>query len=392
MKIHKRSAWFLVLLVGFWAACSSGDSGDGAPEQELDEWGRPILDNSGESEIAPSKDDAINGSRGLPVSVDSANTAVWEVRNAWEDTDTVAAREAGIAWGEDSGLNWDEKYQLWVADMGQIDSEGGFFSNTTFDMKTPWGTTLPSPTLECAEVAIFLRITFASWYNLPFYLQAADANGKIYFGHFGARRTGGKFGQMPNFKTRYQDFTHMADAVRNGADWPSDSELTGKKIAGSFDDQQPQLGEGLHAGDYFDRIFLNKRVGHFMLLTLAWFGSVNLADSANTFNLAPQAISPGDVLLERWQRVGIGHTLIVMRAEEVGQTELNGELVPQLEAELASGSMPRRQPVWETPGASKRYFTFGRDRRWGVRRVWWWLEALAHGQKHRWPLDERGDG
>jgi hypothetical protein len=161
---------------------------------------------------------------------------------------------------------------------------------------------------------------------------------------------------MPSFKTRYRDFSDQADAVRAGGEWPTDPSLQGKKVAGSFDDEQVQLGAGLHAGDYFDRAFLNKRVGHFMVLALAWFGSVNLASSANTFNLKPAALAPGDVLLERWQKVGIGHTLVVMRAEQVGTTDLGGEIVPQLEAELASGSMPRRQPVWETAGASKRYF------------------------------------
>lgn len=351
---------FLVCLVGlFVGACGNNEPDDTDTDngQALDEWGRPIFDQTATNEIAPGKDDAVAGQRGLPVSVDSSSTAVWEVRNAWADTDTAEARKAGIAWGENSGLNWDEKYQAWVASMDQIESQSGYSSRGTFQLTTPWGTELPSPTLECAEVAIFLRITFASWYNLPFFMEARDRDGRIYFGHFGARRDNGKYSSLPDFKTKYRDYSDQADAVRDGAEWPSDSALTGRKIPGSFDDQQPQLGaEGLHAGDYFDRIFLNKRVGHFLIYALAWFGSVNLADSSNTFNLAPQAVDAGDVLLERWQAQGIGHTLVVMRSEEVGTTELDGEIVPQLEVELASGSMPRRQPVWESPASSKRTF------------------------------------
>lgn len=361
MKAANRiSQLFLVLLVGFVVGCGTDSPDDGVPERELDEWGRPIFDATENDEIAPGKDDAISGQRGLPVAVDATSTAVWEVKNAWTDTDTPAARAAGLAWGEDSGLNWDEKYRAWVDSMEKIESEGGFYSSQTFRMKTPWGTELPSPTLECAEVAIFLRITFASWHNLPFFLEARDRDGRIYFGHFGMRRDSGKYGSMPDFKTRYRDYSDQVDAALNG-DWPSDPALRGKKIPGSFDDQQPQLGPDLHAGDYFDRIYLNKRVGHFLVLTLAWFGSINLADSSNTFNLAPSAVKPGDVLLERWQAQGIGHTLVVMNAEQVGTTELDGEIVPQLEVELASGSMPRRQPVWETAGSSKRYFLLAKS-------------------------------
>ncbi len=357
MKTNSRNTWFLLLLVGLFVGCSTGtNDDDGMPDREIDEWGRPIFDATGGDEIAPGKDDSITGQRGLLTSFDSAATAVWEVSNAWTDTTTPAARKAGVAWGEDSGLTWDQKYQAWVDSMEQIESVGGYYNSKTFRMKTPWGTEVPSPTLECAETAIFLRITFASWYKLPFFLEARDRDGRIYAGHFGMRRDNGKFGNMPNFKTRYKDFSDQTAAVLNGGTWPSDPELRGKKIPGSFDDAQPQIGAGLHAGDYFDRIFLNKRVGHFTILALAWFGSVNLADSSNTFNLAPQAIKPGDVLLERWQAQGIGHTLVVMRADEVGSTDLGGEVVTRLEVELASGSMPRRQPVWETAGASKRYF------------------------------------
>lgn len=356
LNTHRKLRWiFALLLVGLMSGCVKDDGAN--DEANLDEWGRPIFDPTGDTEQAPGKDDAVSGQRGLSVSVDTSPTAVWEVRNAWADTDTPAAREAGIAWGADSGLTWDQKYQAWVASMTKTETTGGYYASTTFEMQTPWGTTIPSPTLECAEVAIFLRITFASWYNLPFFLEARDGSGRLYFGHFGMRRDNGVYNNMPNFRTRYADHSSQAAAVRNGGEWPSDPSLFSKKIPGSFDDQQPQLGEGLHAGAYFDKIFLNKRVGHFMIVTLAYFGSINLADSANTFNIKPEGMKAGDVLLERWQRTGIGHTLVVMRAEDAGSTVIDGVEIPQMEAELASGSMPRRQPVWESAGASKRYFT-----------------------------------
>lgn len=223
----------------------------------------------------------------------------------------------------------------------------------TFTLSTPWGKTLPAPALECAEVAIFLRITFASWFNLPFFLEAADAEGRIYFGHFGMRRAQGRFARTPDFATRYPDHSDRAYDVAHGGAWPEDAELKAKKIPGSYDDAQPMIGANAHTGAYFDQLFLNKRVGHFLITTLAYYGSVHLADTRNTYNLSPEAILPGDLLVERWQSRGIGHVLLVMRARQAGLIDN----APRMEAELASGSMPRRQPVWETPGASKRTFT-----------------------------------
>jgi hypothetical protein len=88
-----------------------------------------------------------------------------------------------------------------------------------------------------------------------------------------------------------------------------------------------------------------------------YFGSINLADPVNTFNLEPAAVEPGDALVERWQRTGIGHVLLVMRSRDLGTQEIDGVEMPRLEAELASGSMPRRQPKWDRAAASKRYFT-----------------------------------
>lgn len=290
------------------------------------------------------KEDALTGAKGLSTAVDTSDTAVWEVKNQWEDTTTAEARKAGMAWPANSGLTWDEKFDRWVQSMRKIDGHETYYQ--TFELTTPWGRTLQAPLLECAEVAMFLRITFASWYNLPFFLEASDGKGnRLYFGHFGARTAAGRYGATPLFKTAYKDHTRSYD----GSTWPSDPKLRARAIPGTASELQPFLGAEAHAGAYFDEIFLNKRVGYFLCLTLAYFGSVNLASTANTYHLVPERIKAGDLLIERWQKRGIGHVMVIKSVEplEAGH----------LEAELASGSMPRRQPKWETPAASKRYFT-----------------------------------
>ncbi len=290
------------------------------------------------------KEDSLTGARGLPVSIDDANTAVWEVRNAWGDTDTAAAREAGIAWEADSGLTWEEKYERWVQSMRKVDGHDTYYE--TFELSTPWGKTIQAPSLECAEVAIFLRVTFAAWYGLPFFLEAADRHGnRLYFGHFGARTADGRYGRTPEFKSWYADHTRSYD----GGSWPVDEKLRGREIPGNASDLQRFLGDEVHAGAYFDEIFLNKRVGYFLCLTLAYFGSINLASAANTYHLEPESIHAGDLLIERWQRSGIGHVMVIKSVESLAGGNLDAQVV--------SGSMPRRQPKWEDAATSKRYFT-----------------------------------
>ncbi len=298
---------------------------------------------------ALSKADSV-GIAGLPVSADDSDTAVWEVRNQWEDTDTPEARKAGPAWSENSGLTWDEKYARWIASMRRIPSDAGYYD--TFELVTPWGKKVPAPVLECAELAIFLRVTFASWYGLPFYLEAVDGSGtRVYFGHFGARTKNGRYRKTPLFRKWYRDYTSQFTGKDDSyieANWPHDSKLRSRGLYGGGD-EQTFLGEGLRAGAYFDEIFLNKRVGYFLLLSLTYFGSTNLVDSRNTYNLVPDALRTGDILLERWQRRGIGHTLVVKTVDQ-----LEGG---KLQATLVSGSMPRRQPKWEDSVQSKEYFT-----------------------------------
>lgn len=274
---------------------------------------------------------------------DTGQYAVWTPTRQWTDV----TPEAGLAWGANSGLNWEEKYSAWVASLPKRPAVAGY---TTFSITNPQGVTLPAPVLECAEVAIFLRITFAAWYRLPFFLEAADAQGRIFLGHFGFRRANGNiYNSSPTYQTLYQDHTAT---WRTGQPWPSDSRLASRGLYGGGDEVSflPQVdGKPALAGAYFDALFLDKRVGHFLLVALAWFGSIHLADPANTYNLKPEAIRPGDVLLERWQRKGIGHTIPVMQVEHLEED--------RFEVAIATGSMPRRQPVWEEGNDVVWYFT-----------------------------------
>ena len=59
------------------------------------------------------------GSPGLSSSVAGASTEVWEASNKWADTNNSDARQAGLAWGSNSGLNWEQKYNVWIQQMQQ---------------------------------------------------------------------------------------------------------------------------------------------------------------------------------------------------------------------------------------------------------------------------------
>ena len=331
---------FFILTCLVIAGCSvvdEGADGEFALSAEDPELGKSLFEPASELD---GKSDRPNGKEGLPISVDQGDSAVWEIFNQWEDTMTPRAKKAGIAWGEDSGLNWDEKYALWIGSMEKIEAHS---YGETFTLTTPFGKSLPAPSIECAETSLFLRATFASWYNLPFFVEARDAKGKrLFLGHFGfLTSTGARYTNAPSFRTRYQDYSDQVGTP----EWPQDKKLRGRRLGGSQDDDQPFLFEGAHAGAYFDEIFLNKRVGHFMVFLLSYFGSINLADSSNTFNIIPDGIREGDTLLHRWQRRGIGHTMVVKRVSQ--------PLAGFFEVELISGSMPRRQPKWESPSSSK---------------------------------------
>lgn len=283
-----------------------------------------------------------------PAAAAGGSTEVWAIRNQWNDTNTTNARAAGLAWGENSGLDWEQKFDLWVASLRRVPSENGY--SDTIEITTPYGNrAFPAPSLECAEFGVFLRVTFASWFHLPFYIRGSDGRQTIYAGHFGfIDASGARYANFPRFRTAYSD--HEA-TWRVGSPWKSDARLRGMNLGSS--DEVPFLpevnGQTARAGAYFDEIFLNKRVGYFMRLILLYFGSVNLVDGANTFHVQPEAIAPGDLLMERWQRVGIGHTIPIMRVAHPDATHVAPD--------VATGSMPRRQPHWDNTASASHYFT-----------------------------------
>lgn len=280
--------------------------------------------------------------------VKSTDAEVWAVENQWADTATANAKKAGIAWGENSGLSWEEKYQKWIASFERVD---GRSYGKTIRITTPQGKVLDGPVLECADVAVWLRTTFAAFYHLPFYMTGFRNGQTLYFGHFGVvDKNGNPVSGMPHFKRQFRDYEpswHADDA------WPKDPTLRSRHVGDDDGTEGVKIGDGALAegdgdGAYLDELFLNKRVGYLLVLLDGNFGSANLADGANMFHIQPEATKPGDALLERWQKNGIGHTLPVMSVVTLPSGKMR--------VTTASGSMPRRQPVWEDEAQSGNYF------------------------------------
>ncbi|NVB85099.1 MAG: hypothetical protein HOV81_42425 [Kofleriaceae bacterium] len=323
----------LSILLLFLVACA--DTTGGADE----EWG---MDGPVEPVPAPGKEDS-QYRKGLFVNTNTTRTQVWTARNKWEDTDTPAARAAGLAWAANSGLTWDEKYAKWLESLEWIPSLDNY--STTVRLTTPWGKTLPSPYLECAEMGMFLRITFAAWYELPLQFEAIANGQRVYFGHYGVRTVNGRFAESPEFGVAYKDYT---SSTTWRTSWPKDQALRKRKLWGGVD-EQPELGANQVFGAYVDEIHLNKRAAYFTVMTLNYLSSQNLADTANTYNIVPEAVRAGDILIERWQKNGIGHTLVVKEVKPIGAASLDVTTI--------SGSMPRRQGVKQSGQSSKGYFT-----------------------------------
>ncbi|MFT6144368.1 MAG: hypothetical protein ACJATT_000934 [Myxococcota bacterium] len=278
----------------------------------------------------------------------ASSTQVWPVSRSWDATDSGA----GLAWDTNSGLSWDEKFATWVDSLTEVTGEDG---HATVQVTTPWGRTLPSPRLECAEMAMFLRVSFAAWYELPFFMSAysPSVGHTVFYGHFGlVNGSGARLSGTPRFATSYNDYTddfaHMSGSALDAA-WPDDTSLETRAITSSRDDVVEFLGADAYAGAYFDELHLNKRVGWFLLRLLPNFGSINIADAHNLFNLEPSALREGDVLLHRWQAQGIGHVMVVKEVEQLAGGNLDAEII--------FGSMPRIQPRWYSARFSKGYFT-----------------------------------
>jgi len=205
--------------------------------------------------------------------------------------------------------------------------------------------------LECADFGMFLRLTFSAFYHLPFYMTGWLNGGPMYMGHFGViDKDGNPISGYPHFKAQYQDFE---STWRAGQAWPHDTRLRGVHVGQDDNEKGVQVGtvtltENDGSGAYFDELFLNKRVGYLQRLLDANFGSVNLADGANMFHIKPEATLPGDALLERFGKTGIGHTLPVMTSIKLPSGKMR--------ISVASGSMPRREPNWEEENSSASYF------------------------------------
>jgi hypothetical protein len=304
---------------------------------------------AGCTDASDSESDDLIGNASGPVAKKNTPFEVWSADNAWSDKDTAAAKKAGVAWGESSGLTWEEKFDAWVASFEAVPSESG---GTTISIPTPFGDKkLRGPTLECAEFGMLMRATFASWYHLPFYLRGWDSTNKrtMYAGHFGfVDADGNGLPGFPRFRDQYKSYEA---SWKPGDAWPSDPTLRVRRLGA--DDTVAFLtgphGEEVGAGAYFDELYLNKRTGYFMRLLLLYFGSVNLADGSNMFPIQPEATRPGDILLERWQKEGIGHTIPVLHVS----SPIEGKLA----IDVATGSMPRRQPVFDDALGARGYFT-----------------------------------
>ena len=310
-------------------ACATTADGDVEGVTELDPGG-PL-----------GKEDSA-GITALPVAGDYSATAAWTVTNQWEDTTTADAKKAGMAWGANSGLNWDEKYAAWVGSFQQVDSLDWF---KTVTISTPFGKSVPGPKIDCADLAILLRFSFAAWYHLPVYLVGYDGSTRVYFGHFGVRTKSGKWSQASSFGS-FADYSSET-AAQYGATWPSDAAIRTRGV--SPNDGIPFLGAGAREGAFLDEIHLNKRAARLILFTQAYLGSHNMVDSANTYNLVPEALRTGDVLMfARSPRVD-GHTTIVTAVRHVAEG--------RMQAESIYGNDPPAQPAWQAPDATRALFT-----------------------------------
>jgi hypothetical protein len=261
----------------------------------------------------------------VPVAASYTNEA-WKVTHGWDDV----TPEAGIAWAANSKLTWQQKYSKWVGSLEKVSrfGEDGF----TFQIVTPYanGKTLPAAVADCADTSMLLRVTFASWYGLPVLIKA----GGNYYGHFGLRKGGAAVTSSPLCSNC--DFSSMTAAQIATKGWPKNAALRAKKV-GEGDDN-PSIGGG-GTGTWLDELLLNKRVGFLIAQLLNDAGSSSLAGTTNLYDIKSNAIQAGDVLLERWQAQGIGHTIVIKQADRVPSGKVRVEIV--------AGWLPPRQAMWE---------------------------------------------
>ena len=305
----------------------------------------PSDDLDGVTELDPGgpvgKEDSA-GIAALPVAGDYSSTQAWVVTNQWEDTTTPDAKLAGMAWAANSGLNWDQKFSAWVGSFKQVPSLDWF---QTVEISTPFGKAVTGPKVDCADLAILLRFSFAAWYHLPVYLVGYDGSTTVYFGHFGVRTTAGQWKTAPAF-AQYQDYS-TESAAQYGATWPSDKPLRTRGI--SAGDDLPFLGAGAREGAFLDEIHLNKRAARLIMFTQAYLGSHNMVDSQNTYNLVPESVRTGDVLMFARSKTVDGHTTIV--------TKVDVPAPGHMQLQAIYGNDPPAQPAWQDPAATRSLFT-----------------------------------
>jgi hypothetical protein len=290
---------------------------------------------------------------------------VWKVTRQWEAVEAGT----GLGWPASSGLNWHQKFAKWVDSLPKVKSSDGNY--WTYKLTTPYGKEVVAPVLECAESAMFLRAVFASWHGLPFMMQVGPNS---FLGHFGWVE-GGAAKTFKSCSPLICDYSgRTSEQLRTN--WPKDNLLRTKKLAGANDDFQPAIGQNARFGAYLDELLANKRVGYFIIALLDWAGSMNIAGSTNTYDIKPEAIQPGDMLVERWQKTGIGHVLVVKRVKPVAGGKL--------EVDLVWGSMPRQQPEWKGSVMAKSYLTTQYTG--GSQLVWGTNYTYAHlgGGLKRW--------
>jgi hypothetical protein len=324
-----RTTWFLCC-VAIAASCTDTPTDPDEGATELDSGG-PL-----------GKEDSA-GVVALPVA-NYPDTQAWVVTNQWEDTATPDAKLAGMAWSANSGLNWDEKFAAWVGSFQQIDGDFNTWFKT-IAVPTPFGKTVHAAKVDCADLAILLRISFAAWYHLPIYLVGYDHNTPVYFGHFGVRTAAGPWSLAPNFPS-YADYSTQTPAQYT-AHWPQDTALRTRGI--SAGDDLPFLGPKARLGAFLDEIHLNKRAARLVLFAQAYLGSHNMVDSRNTYNIVPEALRTGDVLMFARSPTVDGHTTIVTRVTQVAPGSV--------QAESIYGNDPPAQPAWQDPGSTRSLFT-----------------------------------
>lgn len=317
-----------------------------------DQWGpdgKEVLEPTGHVDSSDEKADGALGRVGPSVDFDDSDNRVWHVTRAWSETDNAP----GMAWPSQSGLNWDEKFSAWIDTFELV--------GPTFQFTTPFGKTVESPNLDCAELSMFFRIAFANWYGLPFFMEAHANGRRIFFGHMGIIEADGT--PWRGLPSSYVPFSHHLDyrsmeaiVTADLERWPRVSKLRNTSILGVEPDGQA-FYDGAPAGTYFDEVFLNKRVGYFLTMHLYHLGTVNLADSANTFNVRADAVSTGDFLIKRLPGVNVGHAAIVGGLYELGETEVvDGVEYPQIGAVTLNGTLPRKQAHWDFSNAARDLF------------------------------------